>query len=104
MWDPETDPSLPAPFSAGAPAGRAASKAALQARFRLAPSRSALVFGVVSRLSHQKGLDLLLACLPDLLAQDAQLALLGSGDADLEAAFRRRRGRQPGPHRRGVRL
>ena len=102
VWDPQTDPSLPARFGPGARTNRAASKAALQARFRLAPSRSALVFGVVSRLSHQKGLDLLLACLPDLLAEGAQLALLGAGDADLQAAFTAAEAANPG--RIGVEL
>ncbi len=46
------------------------------------------MFGVVSRLSWQKGLDLLLECLPLLDECNAQLALLGSGDPALEAAFR----------------
>ncbi len=96
VWNPQTDQHLPAPFSAHARAGRAASKSALQVRFRLAPSRSALLFGVVSRLSYQKGLDLLLACLPDLMAADAQLALIGSGDADLQAAFTEAEAAYPG--------
>jgi starch synthase len=45
------------------------------------------LFGVVSRLTSQKGLDLVLAALPALLADGAQLAVQGSGDAALEAAF-----------------
>ncbi len=102
VWNPQTDPNLPAPFGAAARANRAASKAALQARFRLTPSRNTLLFGVVSRLSHQKGLDLLLACLPELLAAGAQLALLGSGDAGLQAAFTAAEAANPG--RIGVEL
>ena len=43
---------------------------------------------MVSRLSWQKGLDLLLAALPTLLAEGGQLALLGSGDPGMEAGFR----------------
>jgi starch synthase len=54
----------------------------------LSPDPGALLFGVVSRLSEQKGLDLLLGELPSLLADGAQLALLGAGDRGLEAAFR----------------
>ncbi len=96
VWNPETDANLPAPFSVGALGERTASRAALQARFGLAPSRSALVFGVVSRLTHQKGLDLLLACLPDLLAADTQLALIGAGDADLQAGFAAAAAANPG--------
>jgi starch synthase len=86
VWDPAADPLLPARFDADQPAARAANTAALRARFGLAPSEGPL-FGVISRLSWQKGLDLLLAALPDLLAQGGQLALLGSGDPDLVAGF-----------------
>ena len=62
----------------------------------LAPDPNALLFGVVSRLSWQKGLDLLLAVLPDFLAMGAQLALLGSGDRNLEEAFTRAAEQHPG--------
>ena len=48
------------------------------------------LFGVVSRLTWQKGMDLLLACLPVLRDLGAQLALLGAGEADIEAAFQDR--------------
>jgi starch synthase len=54
------------------------------------------VFGIVSRLAHQKGLDLVLDCLPDLLAQTAQLAILGSGEPELEAGFRQAAASMPG--------
>ena len=87
IWDPAHDSALPAAFSASAMAGKGASKAALQARFGLDPDPSALLFGVVSRLSHQKGLDVLLEALDRLLSCGAQLALLGSGDADLQNGF-----------------
>jgi starch synthase len=56
----------------------------------------ALLFGVVSRFSWQKGLDLLLAALPTLLAQGAQLALLGAGETSLEAGFRAASAAHPG--------
>jgi starch synthase len=88
VWDPANDPHLAAPFSRTAMDGRARNKAALQARLGLAPDDDALLFGVVSRLSGQKGLDLLLSALPDLLAGGGQLALLGSGEPGLEAGFR----------------
>jgi starch synthase len=87
IWDPANDPALPAPFSAASPDGKRASKAALQARFGLDPDGAALVFGVVSRLSHQKGLDVLLEALDDLLSRGAQLALLGSGEVPLQNGF-----------------
>ena len=69
-------------------AGRAANKAALQERFGLDPSPDALLFGVVGRLSGQKGLDLVLDALPVLLSLGGQLALLGTGDRWFEASFR----------------
>lgn len=87
VWNPATDPLIAARYGAADPAPRAANKAALQARMGLAEDGDALLFGVVSRLGWQKGLDLLLAALPVLLAEGAQLALLGSGDAALEAGF-----------------
>lgn len=85
-WNPATDPALAARYST--PAARAANKAALQAELGLAPDPTAPLFAVISRLTWQKGLDLLLAALPDLLALGGQLALLGAGDATLEAACR----------------
>ncbi len=96
IWDPAHDSALPVPFSASAPGGKKTSKAALQARFGLDPNPSALLFGVVSRLSHQKGLDVLLQALDHLLSCGAQLALLGSGDADLQNGFLSAAARNPG--------
>ena len=60
---------------------------ALQSRLGLAQDQDAPLFGVVSRLTWQKGLDLLLSTVPGLVAAGGQLALLGSGDADLEQGF-----------------
>jgi len=89
IWDPANDPSLPAPFSAHTPGPKIQSKAALQERFGLDRRDTALVFGVVSRLSHQKGLDLLIDCLDAVRDAGAQLAVLGSGDAAMEEGFLR---------------
>jgi starch synthase len=87
VWDPSHDGLIAARFAAGDFPGRRANKAALQSLMGLAPDPGAMVFAVISRLSWQKGLDLLLEALPTLLAGGAQLALLGSGDAALEAGF-----------------
>jgi len=94
-WDPSADPYLPSPFTAASLDKRAANKAALQARLGLAPRPGALLFGVISRLTHQKGMDFLLANLRGLLAHGAQLAVLGSGDADLEQALAEAQGDHP---------
>lgn len=84
-WDPEHDIALAAPYSAAKPSPKAKNRKALAARFRLEPNHKAPLFCVISRLTRQKGIDLLLAALPRLLARGAQLAVLGSGEADLEA-------------------
>ncbi|WP_230530913.1 glycogen synthase GlgA [Microvirga roseola] len=88
VWNPATDPHLAAPFDGDRLDARAANKEALQVRLGLRPDPDALLFGVVSRLSEQKGLDLLLDALPVMLEDGAQLALLGAGDRRLEDGFR----------------
>ena len=83
-WDPATDPLI-APYRA--PAGKRANRAALRRELGLPEAEGPLCV-IVSRMTHQKGLDLVLEALPTLLAQGGQLALLGSGDRGLEEAFR----------------
>jgi starch synthase len=86
-WNPASDPLIAAPYAAGRLAPKAKSRKALAERFRLEDSGAGPLFCVVSRLTRQKGLDLLLEALPRLLARGARLAVLGTGDGDLEAAF-----------------
>jgi starch synthase len=87
IWDPAHDDALPLGYDVETvEAGKTAAKAELRRRLNLFEG-AAPVFGVVSRLTSQKGLDLLLGALPDLVAGGGQLALLGSGDRDLEAGF-----------------
>jgi starch synthase len=88
VWNPASDPHLAEGFTADAVERRGANKRKLQERFTLSSDEGALLFGVISRLSWQKGLDLLLSVLPGLLAQNCQLVVLGSGDAQLEEGFR----------------
>jgi starch synthase len=87
-FDPATDPAIAAPFSSGNMAGREVCRRVLRAQLGLDLPAEAPIVGVVSRLTDQKGLDLLLAALPALRATGAGLVLLGSGDADVEAGFR----------------
>ncbi len=96
VWNPATDALLPHRYSADRPAARAGDKAALQVAFGLDAAPDAPLFGVVSRLSEQKGLDLLLGALPELCAAGGQLALIGTGDAWLEEGFRAAAARYPG--------
>ncbi len=101
-WNPAQDSLIAAAFDVKNLKAREANKAALQAAFGLPPNPAALVFGVVSRLSWQKGLDLLADSLGTVLQLDAQLVLLGSGDADLAVRFAGAAAANPG--RIGVRL
>lgn len=86
-WDPAHDGYIATPFDAKRLKDRVGNKLALQARLGLTVSPTTLLYGVVSRLTGQKGMDLLLEALPALIGQGAQLALLGSGDALLETAL-----------------
>ena len=87
VWNPQTDAFIGTPYSALRLGGKSRNKAALQKALGLRVDADAPLFAAVSRLTSQKGLDLVLAALPTLLAKGAQLAILGSGDAALEAAF-----------------
>ena len=87
VWDPASDSSLAQRYSAQEPAGKARCKAALQRELGLQVQADEMLFGVVSRLTSQKGLDLMLAALPALLQRGAQFVLQGAGEPALEAAF-----------------
>jgi starch synthase len=87
VWNPETDDALAAKYGANSLTNKALCKADLQQALGLTLNAKAPLFGVVSRLTSQKGLDLLLGALPVLLAEGAQLAVQGSGDASLQAQF-----------------
>jgi starch synthase len=96
VWDPATDTHLVQRYDRDRLEIRAANKKALQDRLGLNRDPDAPLFGVVSRLTEQKGLDLVLAALPRLLSGGAQLALLGSGDTTLEGSFEAARVVYPG--------
>jgi starch synthase len=94
-WDPTKDPHLPAHFSAKAPAGKARCKAAVQRELGLAHRPDVPLCVMVGRMVDQKGLDLVMAALPELFARDVQLAVLGSGNRAYEDALRRVAREQP---------
>lgn len=101
VWDPKTDATIAAGFSSRDMAGKAQCQSALRAEFGLA-SASGPVFCAISRLTAQKGLDLVLDVLPDILQGGGQLVVLGAGEAALEAQWRAAAARHPGAV--GVRL
>ncbi|PKN54875.1 MAG: glycogen synthase GlgA [Deltaproteobacteria bacterium HGW-Deltaproteobacteria-14] len=79
-WNPAADPYIAAQYGAGEMAGKFACKRALQATMGL-PQRDVPIVGMVSRLVHQKGIDVVAAALPRLLELDLQLVVLGTGEA-----------------------
>ncbi|MSP86239.1 MAG: glycogen synthase GlgA [Methylotenera sp.] len=87
-WNPETDPYLVKTYSAATLAGKKLVKNALQEKLALDIDASAPLLGVVSRLTHQKGLDMLVPIMQELVDTGCQFALLGSGETALESAFR----------------
>lgn len=96
VWNPATDDLIAARYDAATLGKRAKNRVALQKRLRLDPDPDAFLLGVVSRMSWQKGQDMLLANLPQLMARRTQLALIGAGDKHLEDNFRAAQAAHPG--------
>ncbi len=94
VWDPATDAALAARFAD--PSGRAPNRAAIQARFGLSDDPDSLLCAVISRLTWQKGMDLMVEALPALLAEGGQLVVLGTGEPALEQAVRTAATTHPG--------
>ncbi len=87
VWNPETDGALAENYTARSPKKRRLNRAAVAEKFGLEVTKETPIFCVVSRLTRQKGLDLLLEAVPRLIGRGARLAMLGSGDKDLEAGY-----------------
>ena len=84
VWNPETDLHIPAPFSLARPEGKARCKAALQEELGLDAGAEGPLCVVVSRLAHQKGVDLILEAMDELMSLGVSLAVLGTGEEVLE--------------------
>lgn len=87
-WDPAADGHLPANYSRSDRGGKRRCKGALQEELGLPVDERPLLVGMVTRIAGQKGFDLLLPALEELLRRDLQLAILGEGDPVIEAALR----------------
>lgn len=87
VWNPSRDPQLLHPYTVTDLAGKARNKAALQKQLGLKVAAKAMLFGVVSRLTPQKGIDLVLQHLDTLLADGGQLVVLGMGEPGLQQAL-----------------
>ena len=87
LWDPATDPHLPANFSIDSMAGKPRCKTELQRELSLAPAPQTPLLIWVSRITHQKMADTILEILPTLLDRDIQLAMIGQGDVVAQRAL-----------------
>ena len=83
-WNPAADPNIAAPYDVKNLQGKDASKRELQKHMGLHIDPKIPLFGLVSRFTHQKGLDMVLEIAPHLVAMPAQLVLLGTGDAGMQ--------------------
>jgi starch synthase len=95
-WDPESDPYIERYYNASRIAAKDDNKRALQRRMGLEEKADVPLFGVVSRLTHQKGHDVTADIAADLVRLPAQLAVLGSGDPALQQRFQALAAAHPG--------
>ena len=94
-WDPARDPHLAAPYSAADLSGKAACRPALLKEMGLPERPGSLLIGCIGRLVEQKGIDLILDALPELLSGPVQMVLLGSGEARFEQALQQAAAERP---------
>lgn len=88
LFDPETDACLPQNYSAGNRSGKAACKAAIQEELGLAVDPKVPLIAMISRLTEQKGLDLVQRMLGEMLQEPIQMVALGVGEAQYEHTLR----------------
>jgi starch synthase len=89
IWDPAKDENIAAPYSIeDAIAKKKENKLALQKELGLEENQDKFVIGLISRLTNQKGLDLVNACIPQIMDEFTQVVVLGTGDPEYENSFR----------------
>lgn len=86
-WNTTGDKFLPKPYSLTRMAGKTTNKLALQKEFGLPPQKNVPLFGTISRLAEQKGVDIQLGALAEMLSADIQFVLLGSGSPAFERGY-----------------
>ena len=97
LFNPETDPAIATHYSAAAPAGKAANKAALQQSLGLSTDPTALLAGMVTRLDYQKGVELVLDSMERAVTElGMQFVVLGSGDPNYQQRLQELAARRPG--------
>ena len=95
IWNPATDPNIAKPYQPNHMQGKRVDKHTLQQTYNLPTDDSVPLLVMITRLTEQKGADLLLGAAETLLSRPLQLAILGTGSPDLEAAFRELAARHP---------
>ena len=95
VWNPAADTMIARRYGTGSLADRAANKRAVEKRFKLSPG-DGILHGVVSRLTWQKGMDILAANLDGLAASGARLALIGTGEPAIQNEMLAAAERHPG--------
>ncbi len=95
VWNPGRDTQIPVQYNQRSLFHKAANKQALQEHFGLPVDSSRPLLAVISRLVEQKGIDLIMDIVPELVARDVQLVILGSGDPLIEAAIGKARAEWP---------
>jgi starch synthase len=93
-WNPETDPYIVKNYHPADLSGKQACKKDLQKIFGLQPKSATPLIGIVSRLTDQKGMDIILEAIEDLLSMDLQVVILGAG----EEKYQDRVAKLPGAH------
>ena len=87
QWSPQNDPFIETHFSSDKISLKRLNKIALQEALELPISEDIPMFGMICRMAYQKGVDLVIEALPELLKHNIQVVVLGSGDIYYEAAF-----------------
>jgi starch synthase len=95
-WNPSSDLHLPCEYHVRAPSGKKRCKLKLQEELGLETQADAPLFGMIARMAHQKGMDLVLAVADGIVDRGGQIALLGTGEKSIEAAVRELVDRHPG--------
>lgn len=95
IWNPRTDPFIERHYDVASLPDKRENKRALQAELRLADDENAVLLGMVTRLTGQKGVELVLDALPEIFERPFQLVVLGSGDDALEHRLRTSEGQWP---------
>lgn len=84
QWNPEKDTSISEPYNIASLTNKIINKTSLQARSSLPVNKTIPLFGLISRLVDQKGIDLIIGCMSELVEMPIQFVLLGSGDKSVE--------------------